>query len=73
MSSEQSEAAIFYAFCDARNDILYLYEKVEKMREMLRIASYPKRGTIEEGMDQFEIAKMIMSNFTREELVDGEV
>jgi len=59
--ARQSKAAITFAFEDAKADIL-------QMAEMLRIAAYPKRGTDEESMDEFDVAEMIQANFTLEDL-----
>ena len=44
--------------------------KVAKMEEMLAIVGYPRRGTPEEAMDEWELAKMVQDNFTMDELTD---
>ena len=59
--AQQSEAAIMYAFQDAKDDIL-------QMAEILRIIGYPRRGTYEEDMDIFDIANYIQANFKLSDL-----
>lgn len=41
---------------------------LEKMQEVLATIGFPKRGTDEESMDQFEMAKLVQANFSRKEL-----
>lgn len=57
----QSEAAIMYAFQDAKDDIL-------KMAEALKVIGYPRRGTGEEAMDLDDIAKYVQANFSIDDL-----
>lgn len=40
----------------------------EKMQEVLKIIGFPRRGTEEEDMDRYAMAKLIQDNFTRKEL-----
>lgn len=40
----------------------------EKMQEVLAIIAFPRRGTEEEDMDRFDIAKLVQDNFSRKEL-----
>ena len=44
--------------------------QVAKMEEMLAIVGYPRRGTPEEAMNEWELAKMVQDNFTLDELTD---
>ena len=60
--AKQSEAAIMYAFMDAKEDIL-------KMAEALQVIAYPRRGTEEENMDIEDIINYIHTNFSREDLL----
>ena len=64
----QSGAAITYAFEDARHDILELNDQNKRMRELLCIAAYPKRGTNEERLDIAEFAKLIQGLYTVDQL-----
>lgn len=41
---------------------------LEKMQEVLAVIGFPRRGTEEEDMDLFEIAKLVQQNFSRKEL-----
>lgn len=40
----------------------------EKMQEVLAIIGFPKRGTWEENLDRFEMAKLVQQHFSRKEL-----
>ena len=44
--------------------------QVAKMEDMLAIVGYPRRGTPEEAMNEWELAKMVQDNFTLDELTD---
>ena len=44
--------------------------KVAKMEEILAIVGYPRHGTPEEAMNEWELAKMVQDNLTLEELTD---
>ena len=68
MATEQSENARIYAFSDMKSDIITLHNEVEKMKSLLRIAAYPKKGTAEYDYDQFNIAEIIQNEFTLEDL-----
>lgn len=41
---------------------------LEKMQEVLAIVGFPRRGTDEEDMDRYDLAKLVQDNFTRKEL-----
>ena len=43
--------------------------KVERMEEMLAIVGFPRRGTPEEAMNEYELAKMVQDNFNMDELI----
>lgn len=59
--AQQSEAAIRFAFEDAKADIL-------KMAEALRTIGFPRRGTPEADMDIYDVGRYIESNFSREDI-----
>lgn len=40
----------------------------EKMQEALAVIGFPRRGTEEEDMDRYAMAKYVQDNFTRKEL-----
>ena len=61
--AKQSEAAIMYAFQDAKEDIL-------RMADMLRIIGYPILNTYEEDMDLADIKEFVRTNFSLEELTE---
>ena len=71
MAYNQSDAAKFYAFQDARADILELDEENQRLRDILRQIAYPKRGTAEESATLQDFADLIQSTFTLEQL-EGE-
>ena len=66
--SQQSNAAITYAFEDARHDIIELDDQNKRLRSLLKMAAYPRRGTEEESMDIFTFAKMVQEIYTIEQL-----
>ena len=41
---------------------------LEKMQEVLATIGFPRRGTAEEDMDRFAMAKLVQDNFSRKEL-----
>ena len=41
---------------------------LEKMQEVLAIVGFPRRGTEEEDMDRYDLAKLVQDNFSRKEL-----
>lgn len=41
---------------------------IERLKDLLRLIGYPKRGTDEENIDIYDAAKLIQDNFTVEEL-----
>ena len=47
-----------------------LQRDIDEMRELLRVAAYPKRGTEEWLMDINIFADLVMSVFDREDLCD---
>ncbi len=61
----QSKASIAYALEDAKKDIL-------SMARILKVAAYPRKGTIEMTMDEYDLATMIQHYFSLEDLeIDG--
>lgn len=58
-----SEAAIFFALTDAREDILTL-------ARLLCEAGYPRRGTKEQTRDIYDFAERVQSLITHEESVN---
>lgn len=70
MAYSMSDAAKFYAFQDMRADILELYEENARLRNIMRIIAYPKRGTYEEGYELMGIAKLIQLAYTDEQLAE---
>jgi hypothetical protein len=42
--AKQSDAAIIFAFEDAKHDILELAKENKRLRSMLKIAAYPRLG-----------------------------
>ena len=69
--AKQSEAAITYAFEDARHDIIELADQNARLRGLLKIAAYPRRGTEEEAMDICAFATMVQDIYTSEQLENG--
>ena len=55
--AKQSEAAIMWAFQDAKEDIL-------RMAEALRVIGHPHNNTWEEDMDYEDIARFVQRNFS---------
>lgn len=45
-------------------------ELTARYRDLLRQIAYPRRGTDEERMDIFDIAKLIQANFSLDDLTD---
>jgi hypothetical protein len=41
---------------------------LEKMREVLQVVGYPRRGTWEETADRYELGQLVVQNFSRKEL-----
>jgi molecular chaperone GrpE (heat shock protein) len=66
--ANQSNAAIKYAFEDARHDILELHDQLRRAKNLLKIAAYPRRGTNEESMLMIDYAELIQSVYTIEQL-----
>ena len=48
LAFNQSRTAIMCAFQDLLEDINTLREEQKRMKELLRVVAYPKRGTYEE-------------------------
>ena len=59
--AQQSEAAIRFAFEDAKADLL-------KMAEALRTIAFPKRGEPESYWDQYDIGRYVEANFSRDDI-----
>jgi hypothetical protein len=68
MAHNQSDAAKAFAFEDAKADILELYAENKRIRRVMQIIAYPRRGTHEEGYGIMDMAKLIQSAFTAEYL-----
>jgi hypothetical protein len=68
MITDQSEAAAIFAMEDARHDILELNDEVVRLKSLLRMAAYPRRGTDEESLDIFNFANVVQSVYTSESL-----
>lgn len=68
MAHNQSDAAKFFAFEDAKADILELYAENKRIRRVMQVIAYPRRGTHEEGYGIMDMAKLIQSAFTAEYL-----
>lgn len=68
MAHNQSDAAKQFAFEDAKADILELYAENKRLRRVMQIIAYPKRGTHEDGYGIMDIAKLIQSAYTAEYL-----
>lgn len=69
--AQQSEAAIVYAFEDARHDIIELADQNARLRSLLMITAYPRRGTKEEAIDICTFAELVRSIYTFEQLENG--
>ena len=68
MASAQSEAAVFFAFQDAKADILELYRENLRLRNIARAIAYPQRGRPEESYSLMDFAKILQSTYTAEQL-----
>lgn len=68
MAHDQSDAAKQFAFEDAKADILELYAENKRLRKVMQIIAYPRRGTHEEGYGILDMAKLIQSAYTAEYL-----
>lgn len=66
--SAQSNAAIMFAFQDAKADILELHAEMLRMKNIARAIAYPCRGTPEEGYGLMDFAKILQSAYTAEQL-----
>jgi hypothetical protein len=71
MAHNQSDYAKQFAFEDMKADIIELYNENARLRNMMRIIAYPKRGTVEEFYSIIDIAELIQSAYTAEHLSDG--
>ena len=68
MATNQSDIAKQFAFEDARADILELHAENLRLRNVMRVIAYPCSGTHEEGYNTMDIAKLIQSAYTAEQL-----
>lgn len=66
--TEQSPAAIRYAFEDARADIIELATDLERMKLMLSRIAYPARNTPDEFADLNMFAAEIQEMWSLEDL-----
>lgn len=67
----QSEAAMLFALEDAKADILELHAENARFRNVMRMIAYPRRGTAEEGYGLMDIAKLLQSAYSSEQLSDA--
>ena len=68
MAHDQSDTAKQFAFEDAKADILELLAENKRIRRVMQIIAYPRRGTYEEGYGIMDMAKLIQASFTAEYL-----
>lgn len=68
MCTQQSQVAQIYAMEDARHDIIELHDQNKRLRSLLKIAAYPRRGTEEERMDIQEFADIVQATYTCDQL-----
>lgn len=68
MANDQSDTAKMFAFQDAKADILELHAENLRLRNIARVIAYPQRGTHEDGYGLMDIAKMLQSAYTAEQL-----
>ena len=68
MSTSQSDTAKQFAFEDAKADILELYAENKRLRKVMQIIAYPRRGTHEESYSILDMAKLIQTAYTAEYL-----
>ena len=66
--ADQSRAAIFFAFQDAKADILELEEKTERMKSVLRRIGWPNRGSADDLAGIGEFAAEIQATWAIEDL-----
>lgn len=57
-----------YAFTDIPHIGREAADEIERLRELLRMAAYPRRGTAEESMTLQEFADIVQSAYTIEQL-----
>ena len=68
MCTKQSINAQIFAMQDAKSDILELHAQNKRMKLILQIIAYPRRGTDEEYQNIKSAAKLIQSSYTVEQL-----
>lgn len=68
MAHNQSRNAIMFAFEDMRADVLALHAENERFREVMRMIAFPRRGTPEEDYSLLDMAKLIQSAYSAEDL-----
>ena len=66
--TEQSPAAICYAFEDAQADIVELAEQLERMKLLLSRIAYPARNTPDDFADLNMFAAEIQATWSMEDL-----
>jgi hypothetical protein len=66
--TEQSPAAIHYAFEDAQADIIELAEQLERMKLLLSRIAYPARNTPDDFADLNMFAAEIQATWSMEHL-----
>ena len=68
MCTKQSVNAQVFAMQDAKSDILELHAQNKRMKQILQIIAYPRRGTDEESRDIQSMAELIQGVYTSEQL-----
>ena len=68
MCTKQSLTAQVFAMQDAKSDILKLHAQNKRMKQILQIIAYPKRGTDEEYQDIQSVAELIQNTYTCKQL-----
>lgn len=64
MATQQSDAAITFAFEDAQQDILELHRRLQKAQAILKVIAYPCRGTAGEHLSLQDFADLIQANYS---------
>ena len=64
----QSLEAVTYGFDDARHDIIELHDQNMRLKKLLLVASFPRRGTDEEKMNIDDFSKLVQSFYTKDQL-----
>jgi hypothetical protein len=68
MAYGQSDAAVMFAFQDAKADVIELHAENLRLRNIARAIAYPQRGTPEEAYSLMDFAKLLQSAYTADRL-----